>query len=641
MMADNEFVLENKSTLTWKISQSELGYGLGEMKYHGEIIEPGLPWVFCLRKINGGEKVWASADSVTRETERSLKLSGALNVNGAEVQFEVTVIIDECIPALTLQFSWRVDQQLKGWEVCLSYHQSFLHEWFCHLYPFASNNKFVALPRLTYVGVPAALLFREDRSSGILFGMALDSDYLNPETWTGDTGFYFTDQVIAPQFRFGESGFLPGVKYEIPLQIILNTHKDHATQISELVKHWIQVNAFQVEDLYIRSPEEAFRLFLEGRRSTNMWNPGIGYQLEEGDPESYFVYLGEQPLSAFFEYLVFEKTGDPVWRKRCFEQMDFVLKAQNTNPSHMHYGAFHTAFDLGKQAFDSDDRGDNVGYKPDLNAYMARYILQIWRRVLENEGIDHQNWYRAAVFAADWVLRQRNPDGGLPQVVDIETGSKSISTISGRALPAMPVIAEITGAYRFQRFADQLADYLMNVIEPRFHFTGHHPDLPPDEIEEASIWGAIEYYLDHYEKTGKEEYLARAQADAYLSLLWWCPKQLSWVKNPTQLASAEQQHFLQYSIYCYQNKKIQCLRRLFQITHDDLFFQLSERILHGIFWTQVTEGNLKGATHERISDPWLARDDYGEPADYNSLGTVYMGEQSLDTMLQLLEMDLV
>jgi hypothetical protein len=45
-----------------------------------------------------------------------------------------------------------------------------------------------------------------------------------------------------------------------------------------------------------------------------------------------------------------------------------------------------------------------------------------------------------------------------------------------------------------------------------------------------------------------------------------------------------------------------------------------------------------GATHERIADPWLARADYDEKADFNSMGTVYIGEQSLDTMLQLVEM---
>jgi hypothetical protein len=258
------------------------------------------------------------------------------------------------------------------------------------------------------------------------------------------------------------------------------------------------------------------------------------------------------------------------------------------------------------------------------------------------------------------VLRQRNADGGLPQVVrdpfvymeDSDDAAragegsmdkyyhKSISSTPGRALPALPIIAEITGEERFREFAERLEVFVRRDVEGRFRFTGHHPDLPPDELEEASIWGVVEYWLDKYERFRDEEYLNRAVADALLSLLWWCPKQLSWVANPTQCASAEQQHFLQYSLYCYQNLKVRCLRRLHQYTGDQLFDKLYERVLQGIFWTQVTEGDLRGATHERIADPWLARDDYGQ-ASFDSVGTVYMGEQSLDCMLQLIEMDLI
>lgn len=45
-----------------------------------------------------------------------------------------------------------------------------------------------------------------------------------------------------------------------------------------------------------------------------------------------------------------------------------------------------------------------------------------------------------------------------------------------------------------------------------------------------------------------------------------------------------------------------------------------------------------GATHERICDPWLARPGNSGKADFNSLGTSYMSEQSLDCFLQTLEM---
>jgi hypothetical protein len=239
---------------------------------------------------------------------------------------------------------------------------------------------------------------------------------------------------------------------------------------------------------------------------------------------------------------------------------------------------------------------------------------------------------------ADWVLRQRNPDGGLPQKLDSISGAKSISVVSGRALPAFPVIARITAQSRYLDFVESLEGYLLNCPERRLYFTGHHPDLPPDEIEEASIYGVIEYWLDVYENSGRVEALQHALADAYLALLWWCPKQLSWVENPTQCASAEQKHFLQYSIYCYQNRKVECLHRMARLTGDPLWHGIYERVLQGIFWTQVTRGDQMGATHERIADPWLERKDDGKVASFNSLGTVYIGEQSLDTMLQLVEM---
>ncbi len=169
-------------------------------------------------------------------------------------------------------------------------------------------------------------------------------------------------------------------------------------------------------------------------------------RLEEGNPESNFAYIGEQPLSAYFEYLIYEMTGDQEWRRRCFEQMDFVLRAQQLDPSRADYGAMHTAYDFRKQAFDSDDRGHNIGYKPDLNAHIARYMLLTWQRVKDHEGIDRKDWYRAAVLTANWVVRQQNADGGLPQVVEIGTGRKFISHAGGRAMPAMPIIYRIIGA---------------------------------------------------------------------------------------------------------------------------------------------------------------------------------------------------
>lgn len=634
--------LQNEAGLRWTLPYGDRGWTLGTIEVGGALVEtPMTAGLFALRHMASGEERWLAATTLERCDGLSVCLAGDETIAGARCTFRVTISLCPDELCARMQVDWRLDQDLVGWEVILAYQDSFAHAWLCHLYPHLEDSKHAAEQPLTYVGVPAALLYRDDLSLALLFGIDPASDYLNPTSWTGKTGFHFMDQVTAPQFRVGGGELTSDIAYSVPLQLVLSDAGDATRSITQLVRTWMAVNDFGVESLSVREPKEGLELFLEGRRSTTMWQPGIGYRLEEGDPESNFVYMGEQPLSAYFEYLIYEMTGEPLWRQRCFEQMDFVLRAQNSDPTDMHYGAFHTAFDLGKQEFDSDDRGRNVGYKPDLNAYMARYLLLVWQRVRAREGTDRQDWYGAAVRAADWVLRQRNADGGLPQCVDIATGRKSRSAASGRALPAMPIIHEITGNERYAHFSLSLEQYLRSSVESRFYFVGHHPDLPPDEIEEASIWGAVEYWLDKHERTGEQECLERALADAYLAFLWWCPKQLSWVSNPTQCSSAEQQHFLQYSIYCYQNRKLQCLHRLAAQAGEPLFRALYERVLQGVLWTQVTHGDQKGATHERIADPWLARQDYDQPASFDSLGTMYMGEQSLDTMLQLVEMGVV
>ena len=629
----------NDVGIKWIISKSTGGYAFGQILVNDRPLESTFNKGFLgLRKMDTGEQRWISACELTQSDETGAVFSGQANIDNVNLDFIIQVALPNGLKAVRMEYSFSVDRQLSGWEVIFAFHTDYQNRWTAHLYPIAQDAKAIAEPKLTYIGVPSALLYRDDFSLALLFGFDLEFDYLNPTTWSGDTGFYFTDNVVPAQFRMGLDSLKPGINYSVPMQLVFSDSGTNVKAIPDLVRQWINLNKFEIEPLYVRTADEALDLFLCGRRTTSMWKSGMGYKLEEGDPDSDFIYLGEQPLSAFFEYLIYEKTGDPEWRRRCFEQMDFLLKAQNTFQTHCNHGAMHTAFDLPKAAFDSDDRGVNIGYKPDLNAYMARYMLQTWKRVKMYEGLDRQDWYISATLAADWVMRQVNLDGGLPQKVDVDTGSMSISVVSGRTLPAMPVIYKITGDEHYREFASRLEQYLRKGPERYLHFTGHHPDLPPDEIEEASIWGVVEYWLDKYDQTNDTECLERAIADAYLSFLWWCPKQLSWVENPTQCASAEQQHFLQYSIYCYQNRKLQCLHRLWGFTSDRLFKELYDQILQGIFWTQEVEGDLVGATHERIADPWLARSDYGESPSFNSLGTIYMGEQSLDTMLQLVEM---
>ena len=136
----------------------------------------------------------------------------------------------------------------------------------------------------------------------------------------------------------------------------------------------------------------------------------------------------------------------------------------------------------------------------------------------------------------EWVRSHQNADGGLAQCVDIETGERSISAVCGRALVGLPIIAQITGDQRYWQLSADLERFLRRNVEGRFWYTGMHPDLPPGDFEQDSVYAVVEYWLNKYDRTGDKECLDRAAANAYYGLLYWCPKQLSWVKSPTQCA---------------------------------------------------------------------------------------------------------
>jgi hypothetical protein len=57
---------------------------------------------------------------------------------------------------------------------------------------------------------------------------------------------------------------------------------------------------------------------------------------------------------------------------------------------------------------------------------------------------------------------------------------------------------------------ERLESFTLRTAQSHFYYTGHHPDLPPFELEEASIWGVAEHWLNRHEETGDAAYLRRA-----------------------------------------------------------------------------------------------------------------------------------
>ena len=628
----NEWMVGNRSGIKIQLFKSSLGWGLGTISLNEKKIEAHpMRGIMFLRNIKSGEVRWLNGDKMKLINTRIVSLSGNMEIDGATFKGGIEIAVEQDLAAIRFTSSWSVSKDLQGWEVGLTCHETFTRNWHAQSYPFAGNSEKVSIRPMRYCGVPGALVYNNDLSIIALFALETRFDYLNPTTWTGNTTFEFENGKTPPQFLVGGGELKSKISYQMPFQLILSDGGNFTSTISSIMQSWMKINEFQVDtSLQVRTPQEAFELAVNGRRTMKSWREGCGYEHHKDTP---FIYIANNPYIAYFEYLLFGITREKVWRDRAFEQIDFLLKGQQAS------GVFHTSWYFKKlkeaNGFCSWD-WDHNGYKVDMNLWASRYILQTWQLVKEKEGIDRQDWYSAAIRSLSWIMSQQNPDGGLPQVVEIGTGKKSQSVVVARSLVGFPIISKITGDERYLKFSLDLEKFLRENVENKFWYTGMHPDLPPEDFEQDSIYSVVEYWLDKYDRTSEKESLDHAVANAMYALLYWCPKQLSWVKHPTQCAHSEQQHFNQYSVYNYGNRKIQCLDRLFKKTNNPLFDSLKNRVMQLNFFTQVTEGDYRGAVTEAIADPWLERE-----SGFEYQGNPYTSELVADLMIQLIELGLV
>jgi hypothetical protein len=600
--------------------------------------------VFFLRNTKTGKHLLFTPGKVKKISPLEEEFSGQTKIDGSVFSYQIKIALDKNAPIAFFTPSWKVDRDLIGWEVAFAYQKGFTDSYRAQSYPFAGNSDKVNINPMRYCGIPGVLLYKPDLSNVLFYTIDSRSDYLNPTTWTGKTRFAFIDGAANPCFYACGGEIKAGVNYELPLQLFQDTSEKFETIIPNIVKNWMKTVDYKVEPLFVRTPQKFFDLTVEGRQNASFWFEGKGYKHNQAAP---FIYIGNNPCIAYFEYLLYKRTGNRIWRDRAFQQIDFTLKGQL--PS----GVIHTCYNI-KDRGKAGKEGEFVswchshnGYKVDINAWAARYILETWKAVKEHENLDKKEWYDAAIRSLDWALKQQNEDGGFPQCVDMDANGnetkKSQSVVCGRLMDAFPKVAKITGNDIYLKKALEAEKVMREKVENRFWYTGAHPDLPPEDFEQDSVYAVVEYWLDKYDRTGEKDALEHAVANAYYALLYWCPKQLSWVTKPTQCAHSEQQHYNQYSVYNYCNRKIQCLDRLHKAADNPLFEQLKNRVMQLFFATQITEGEYKGSAYEAIADPWLER---GANYDFTIDGkrgrnNMYTSELVSDMMIQLIELGLV
>jgi hypothetical protein len=590
--------------------------------------------------------IFFSPSEIRRDGAFSGELLGETTVGDVKVRFRIKVTLDPDTALVSFTPSWRVDKPLVGWEIGVAYQRGFSEtEWRAQHYPFAGNSAEVNISPLRYCGIPGVFLYKPNLAKVLFYSIDSRSDYLNPTTWTGKTRFAFRDGASNPCFFVG-GPFKADFNYEFPLQLFSDNSGKFTSAIPNIIKNWMRTVNYKVEPLFVRTPQEAFEISVNARRQPTFWKKhegkDIGYEHHQGTP---FVYPAGNPFYALFEYKMFAETGEKFWRDRAFFLVDFLLKGQEAN------GVFPTSywFKTHRQKAQSRHKhSDDIlcsgychwdwghhAYKVDINAFAASYLLQLWKLVKETEGLDKREWRDAAVRSFDWILTQQNSDGGFPQCVDIKTKQKSLSTANARLLVALPIAAEITGDARYLKASLEMEKFLCEKVQNRLWVTGSHPDLPPEDYEQDSLINIMEYWLGKYERTGDKAALENAIANAYFTLATRCPKQLSWVKNPTQLAHSEQQAFNQYSVYSYNNRELVVLDKLYRASGDKLFAQLRDRALQNNFYTQNTKGTYVGSLHEAIADPWLER-----KRGFNTLMAPYTSELVVDLLSQLYDLGL-
>jgi len=677
--SNSDILLDAGGGLSWRLVPSSTNtslYALGQPLLHNSpldspnlILDDGIAF---WRRSSDYLVVKVLASSVTLDNDGSgATLSGSVILpnasstgEDADASVSIHVWLDSQAPAASIGVAFSSISGIKSseWQLCVKWAHDgeTMDEWRLQGYPLAGNSTVIpSTTKLEYFGWPGFLLVRPNSSTVAYFGVSTLDDYQNPNTWTGQTMFGYqassanNGYQISPQFLFGFGGLGPGQVCETTLRLIASSAGETIVAVQEIVPQLMRLDSYSVEPMpQIRSESDMLACFLNARRITPMWRNtpnGNAYQLQD---IANFIYLGTTPESAYFEYRIFMSTGDAFWRNRTFEQMLFWLQGQNVDESSRHYGAVNTVYELPSGPFDSTDRGNNVGWKIDLNAHMARYVLLLVELISTNEpGVDVSAWKKAGEIEAQWIVRMGQAQAGngvagsagFPQIIFKSTDKPSPSVVSGRLLNALPVFRRVLGdsaTYNYSQVFENAREWHVNNIERDLYYTGQHPDLIYYDYDQDAIWEVVEMWLDVSDDPSSSPQLAsyalsRAVGNALVAFLMLCPKQLSWVTNPTQMAADEQEFYSQYSVYTYHNRKWLSLVRLGNSTAGKSFpfMQLADRLMQLNAFTQVTSnGNPSdtGGFHECIADPWNARG--GGP---NFIGSVYLNELALDLVLQI------
>ncbi len=654
----------NKRGLSLTLNQDARGYGIEQITLNersvgrpkrGDIFNlsfTGLrPFVLGVRLPHLEE----------RRTDNGIELdlSGVVETDFARIECGLGIRIRDSLNAVEFLVRFETDHDIAG-------RIEFTFDapdpdggWEANIYPWAENSR--SLPQdgiddkmnrhpmvpstryqnklFCYAGIPAALLRRTDRSIACLYGVAKDFDYGHPVDWRGGVNIGLKPGG-APQIVSGiPSGYIhAGALCEMPVQLVVSGNENHYRQPYDLLEDWCQLNHYTAEPTPCENfkTEDAVASFLvEKRKGTPFFFENATYATDEHRIDRFGTYPANTGFNVFLDLYLGLKFGDAIWFERAATQIRWLERMQITEPDHVASGLYCPVIRKGSEP----GFYQNKEYEIEVNALGAYWLL----RALElMRGAEKDSRLSALPAAAELealvfrtlkgILKHQQPDGSIPQ--RLTTGGQYSEAVTpAHTLNAFYLAAKLTGEKTWQDAVAKAEAWTMqNCVEP-LHFIGAHPDLQPKQYEEGSIHNVARYFLEKYADTQDEHYLELAVYLQSTAFFWRCPKQISWVSNPTQGCTSEQTHFPQFSLYSYWCFKSIYQHRTAQAAGLPFFDKEARFLLRQAFHAVVTEGDWAGAYMERLGDPWAARS--GDPKAYSNK---YLSELAPEFLYQLMEL---
>ncbi len=665
--SDDQFVIcRNAAGLSLILNHDTAGYGIEHVHLHGKSIgEPKRGDLFTLaftglRPFRRSVRL-ANLEQATTSQGVALHLSGPVETDFVSMDCSLLIRLHDEVNVIDFILRYRTDHDIAA-RIEFDFHgPAGKPQWEANLYPWAANstslpdhyidetiNRHPVVPiskyqnhLFHYAGIPAALLRSPNRAAACLFGVAMDFEYANPtHDWRGGVNIEMPPGE-APRIVTGiKGGYIHGnVAHEVPMQLVVSANDDRFDQPYELLDAWTKVNRYTAQAVphpVFKDAGQAVPFMLEKRRNTPFFFDDATYATDAHRVERFGTYPANTGYNIFFDLYLGLRTGDDHWFGRAATQLRWMMRMQIREDGHIANGLYCPVI---RKAGKEPGFYQNKEYEIESASLGAYWLVRTLMLMAE-----HRDDLRLSVLPSlaeveglafrllEGIKRHQQADGTIAQRVT-DGGQYSQAVTPAHTIHAFYAAHKYTGDQRWMDAVEQLEAWTMDHCVEPILFIGAHPDLQAYQYEEGSIQNMARYYLERYEDTGDRHYLKLVTYLHSIAFFFRCPKQLSWVDEPTQGCNSEQTHFPNYAIYSYWAFKMLTMTKAAKAS--GLFFFADEakflvdQSLHAV----VTEGDWAGSFVERLSDPWLAR--RGDPCpDANP----YHSELAPEYLYQLMEL---